>query len=174
MLALLGVSASPPAVARAQRFLLARMRELYAGGPPLRPGAADLLSALAAAGVPTALVSSSYRVLVDAALRGLAAAAPGHRFAVTVAGDEVTHGKPAPEPYLRAAAALGADPGRCVVLEDSAAGVAAGAAAGCVCVYVPDPATPQPDRALPAYRRASLAEVTPGWLASLVPAAGPR
>ena len=46
-------------------------------------------------------------------------------------------GKPHPEPYLSAAASLGADPTRCVVLEDSPSGVASGEAAGCAVVAVP-------------------------------------
>ena len=45
--------------------------------------------------------------------------------------------KPDPEPYLRAAALLGADPRRCVALEDSPNGVAAAEAAGCLMVAVP-------------------------------------
>lgn len=48
-----------------------------------------------------------------------------------ITGDTVTHGKPHPEPYLRGAALLGADPQDCVVVEDAPAGVAAGKAAGC-------------------------------------------
>lgn len=129
----------------AQR-LLDRMVELFREVLPLRPGAADLLAALHADGVPLALVSSSYRVLVDAALESIG----DHHFRVTVAGDEVTEGKPHPEPYLTAAARLGVDPRDCVVLEDSPSGVAAGEAAGCVVVAVPDlvPIEPGPRRAV--------------------------
>ena len=120
------------AVARTSAWLLDRMVSLFAAPPVLLPGVADLLGSLSAAGVPTALVSSSYRVLVDAVLaHGIGP------FAVTVAGDEVAQGKPHPEPYLRAAALLGVDPADCVVLEDSPAGVASGEAAGCAVVAVP-------------------------------------
>jgi HAD superfamily hydrolase (TIGR01509 family) len=78
-----------------------------------------------------ALVSSSYRVLVDAVLRH------GFAFDTTLAGDEVVHGKPHPEPYLTAASRLGVDPSACVVLEDSVAGVLSGEGAGCAVVAVP-------------------------------------
>lgn len=119
-------------VHRTSAELLARMVELYADGLPLLPGAADLLSRLRAAGVPVALVSSSYRVLVDAVLStGLGP------FDLTLSGDEVRRGKPDPEPYLTAAAGLGVSPARCVVLEDAPSGVAAAEAAGCAVVAVP-------------------------------------
>jgi HAD superfamily hydrolase (TIGR01509 family) len=113
--------------------LMAHTAELFAAGVPLQPGAQQLLDALAAANVPLALVSSSYRQLVNAALIGVGA----HRFAVSVAGDEVEHGKPSPEPYLTAARELGVVPARCVVLEDAQAGLESAATAGCACVYVP-------------------------------------
>jgi HAD superfamily hydrolase (TIGR01509 family) len=122
----------PAAVAETSAWLLDRMVQLFATTSALMPGAGELLAALAADGVPQALVSSSYRVLVDAVLaQGLGP------FALTVAGDEVVHGKPHPEPYLTAASRLGVDPARCVVLEDSPSGVTAGEAAGCAVVAVP-------------------------------------
>jgi HAD superfamily hydrolase (TIGR01509 family) len=125
--------------------LMAHTAELFAEGVPLQPGAEQLLDALAAANVPLALVSSSYRQLVDAALLGVGA----HRFAISVAGDEVEHGKPSPEPYLTAARELGVVPARCVVLEDARAGLESAAAAGCACVYVPTfPAGKQPANAI--------------------------
>jgi beta-phosphoglucomutase-like phosphatase (HAD superfamily) len=55
---------------------------------------------------------------------------------VTVAGDEVEHGKPAPDMFLVAAERLGAEPADCVVIEDSPPGVAAGVAAGMVTLAV--------------------------------------
>jgi HAD superfamily hydrolase (TIGR01509 family) len=119
-------------VARTASWLLERMVELFAQPPAVMPGAAELLSAVREAGVPLALVSSSYRVLVDAVLaHGVGP------FDTTLAGDEVQHGKPHPEPYLTAAARLGVDPAQCVVLEDSPSGVASGEAAGCAVVAVP-------------------------------------
>ncbi|MFJ2258859.1 HAD-IA family hydrolase [Streptomyces sp. NPDC087844] len=100
---------------------------------PLMPGAARLLAELAAHGIPTALVSASHRRIIDRVLLSLGA----QNFALTVAGDEVERTKPFPDPYLIAAAGLGADPARCAVIEDTATGVAAAEAAGCQVVAVP-------------------------------------
>ena len=128
----LGHPVTAAAVEENAAWLLARMVELYASPLPLRPGAAALLADVARAGVPQALVSSSFRVLVDAVL-----AHGTGPFALTLGGDEVGCGKPDPDPYLTAARLLGTDPRRCVVLEDSPSGVASGEAAGCAVVAVP-------------------------------------
>ncbi|MCA1823388.1 MAG: HAD family hydrolase [Mycobacteriales bacterium] len=144
--------------------LLERMCVLFAADLPWLPGARGLLDALAAREVPLALVSSTYRVLLDAALGQIGR----DRFRVTIAGDEVPAAKPAPDPYLLAAAALGYPPARCVVLEDSPAGVASAEAAGCAVVAVPNvvPIEPAPSR----HVRASLDDVDAEWLLSLATA----
>ncbi|MFF4570105.1 MULTISPECIES: HAD family hydrolase [unclassified Streptomyces] len=100
---------------------------------PLMPGAGRLLAELYEHEIPTALVSASHRRIID---RVLAALGPQH-FALTVAGDEVSRTKPYPDPYLLAAAGLGADPARCAVIEDTATGVESAEAAGCRVVAVP-------------------------------------
>ena len=84
-------------------------------------------------GVPVAVASSSPRERLQRTLRraGLLEA-----FDVTVAGDEVSHGKPAPDMFLLAAQRLGVEPGACVVIEDSPPGVQAGVAAGMVTLAV--------------------------------------
>jgi HAD superfamily hydrolase (TIGR01509 family) len=111
---------------------------------PWQPGALDLLDSFAAAGVPCALVSASYRVLLDAALEQL----PRDAFQASVAGDEVRHGKPHPEPYETAAAALRVDGRQCVVFEDSITGARSGNAAGALVITVPSrvPMPPAPRR----------------------------
>jgi HAD superfamily hydrolase (TIGR01509 family) len=76
-------------------------------------------------GVRIAVASSSVRERLDRTL-----AHAGLAFEVTIAGDEVEHGKPAPDMFLLAAARLGLPPAACVVVEDSPPGVAAGRAAG--------------------------------------------
>jgi HAD superfamily hydrolase (TIGR01509 family) len=133
---------------------------------PWRPGALELLAALRAEGTPCALVSASYRVLLDAVLERL----PEGSFAVSVGGDEVTQGKPHPEPYERACRLLGVDARSCVVLEDSATGARSGNAAGAVVVGIPHVvAIP------PAPRRVtvpSLAGLDPAALATLFSQAG--
>jgi HAD superfamily hydrolase (TIGR01509 family) len=114
-----------------------------AGRVTVRPGARELLAATRASGVPSALVTSSERVFAEAIL-----ASTGFRFPVVVTGDDVTAHKPDPEPYLLAAKLLGADPARCVALEDSPSGVASAGAAGCLVVAVPSllPIEPAPGR----------------------------
>ncbi len=158
MLALASTATSDVEV---QGLLVSGMAAELRAGVALRPGAEPLLDALAVAGVPCGLVSSSYRVLVDVALDAIGV----ERFAISVAGDEVRRPKPDPEPYLTAAHRLGVEPASCVVFEDAPAGVAAAEAAGCVCVAVPDvvpvPATPTRP-VLP-----SLADVDLGWLSRL-------
>jgi HAD superfamily hydrolase (TIGR01509 family) len=99
-----------------------------------RPGAMELLKSFADAGVPCALVSASYRVLLNAALDQL----PEGTFQVSVAGDEVSRGKPHPEPYEKACTALGVSARHCVVLEDSETGCRAGNAAGALVLAVPN------------------------------------
>ena len=71
--------------------------------------------------------------MIDAVLSHL----PPDLFDVIVAGDEVRNGKPHPEPYLTAAAELGVDVTKCVVIEDSLTGAQAGTAAGAFVVAVP-------------------------------------
>ena len=98
-----------------------------------QPGAVELLQALKREGIPCALVSASYRVMIDAVMSHL----PPDLFDVIVAGDEVTNNKPHPEPYLTAARELDVDPVDCVVIEDSPGGTASGTAAGAFVVAVP-------------------------------------
>jgi HAD superfamily hydrolase (TIGR01509 family) len=160
-----GVPAGADKVRDAMSFLLDRMVELFHDALPLMPGALEVVDGVRGLGVPTALVSSSYRVLVDAALDSLGP----QRFDVSLAGDEVTHGKPSPEPYLRACEMLGVAPARCVIVEDAMSGVESGEAAGATVVAVPWIA---PIEALP-HRPVvgSLDLVDPGWLTRQVLAA---
>ena len=109
------------------------LEEVGLGVDPM-PGALALLDALADAGLPVALVSNSRRGFVE---RGLRASGLDGAFAVIVSSDDVSRPKPAPDAYLAAAAALGADPVECAVLEDSPTGVAAARAAGALTIGVP-------------------------------------
>ncbi|MFF1358304.1 HAD family hydrolase [Streptomyces sp. NPDC058297] len=130
-----------------------------------RPGALRLLAALRARKVPTALVSASPRAVVEQ----VAATLDGHRFDTLFGAEDTRRTKPEPDPYLAAAVALGAEPTRCVAVEDSPAGVTSALAAGCRVLAVPSTE--------PLVRFAqtegvtlagSLTEVDPELLASLV------
>jgi HAD superfamily hydrolase (TIGR01509 family) len=104
---------------------------------PWRPGARELLTTLCAAGVPCALVTMSYQRFVAPILEHL----PRETFRVVVTGDVLTTGKPHPEPYLTAAAALGLAAADCLAIEDSSTGVTSAEAAGCQVLVVPNHVT---------------------------------
>ncbi len=126
--------------------LVAVVADHLAREVPWQPGALRLLTELHEAGVPSALVTMSYRVLAEKIL----AAVPGGGFTTMVCGDDVKHGKPHPEPYLMAASRLGVDPTRCVAVEDSLPGLSSALAAGTrtigVEVMVPIPVVPHLSR----------------------------
>ncbi len=113
--------------------LIAQVIERITEHVPWRPGARELLASLAASGVPSALVTMSWRSLADAVVRTL----PSETFAHVVTGDEVMHGKPHPEPYAVAARLLGSEPSACVAIEDSPTGVRSAVAAGVPTIAVP-------------------------------------
>lgn len=96
------------------------------GGFGLLPGAAELVATAAELG-PVGLVSASPGPYVQAAATALGLV---RYLRAAVTGDDVTHGKPAPDPYLLAAHRLGVTPARCLAIEDSASGVRSAHAAG--------------------------------------------
>jgi HAD superfamily hydrolase (TIGR01509 family) len=127
-----------------------------------RPGALALLKALLTAGVTTALVTASPRRVVDLVLDVLGR----EYFAVSVSADDTVRTKPAPDPYLEAIRLLGADPARCVAVEDTPTGVASAEAAGCPVLVVPSvvPIPAAPGRMV----LTSLKDADPELLRSLV------
>jgi HAD superfamily hydrolase (TIGR01509 family) len=128
VLAAAGVSGASEAIIAE---LTDRVRRSLVAETVFRPGALTLAAQVHAAGIPQAIVSMSHRAIVD----HVAAASPVPMS--SVAGDDVVHGKPHPEAYLTAAARLGVAIERCIVLEDSATGLAAGVASGAVAIAVP-------------------------------------
>ena len=102
-------------------------------GATLMDGAWELMSLCERLDLPMALVSASPRVLVDAVLENLS----GHNFAISISSDDVTHVKPNPEGYLAAATYLNVSIRECLILEDSATGVAAASASGGLVVAIP-------------------------------------
>lgn len=135
-------------------------------GVSLLPGVAELLAAFAGRGWPQAVGSSAPRGNLDLLLD---ATRTRRYFAAVVSGDDVTRGKPDPEVFLTAAARLGAEPQRCIVLEDAPAGIQAAKAARMACVAV---CSHHADEVLAAAGAdvvvGSLAELTADRVASLV------
>jgi len=99
---------------------------LVAEEEPIFNGLPELLERCAARW-PVGLASGSRHSTIDSvlALQGLR-----RHFRAIVSSEDVPHGKPAPDIFLRTAELLGVSPRECIVIEDSAAGVAAGLAAG--------------------------------------------
>jgi HAD superfamily hydrolase (TIGR01509 family) len=118
---------------------------LGAAGTPQRPGVANILAHLRDAGIARGVATSTGTARARAKLDQVGIL---HLFDVLVGADDVTRHKPDPEPYLLAAARLGARPAHCVALEDSHNGVRAAAAAGMATIMIPDmlPPTEETDR----------------------------
>jgi HAD superfamily hydrolase (TIGR01509 family) len=130
---LLAKATRPAPPADVARWMMDGMlRRAAAGRVITRPGARELITEVAAAGLPHALVTGSAREFTDAVLKGT-----GLTFAATVTGDDVSRPKPDPEPYRLAAKLLDAEPERCVALEDSPNGVTSATEAGCKVIAVP-------------------------------------
>ncbi len=110
------------------------MEEALAGVPP-RPGAAELLQALVAAGTPVGIASNSPRRFVERVLEVSGLPLGGVGAVVTV--EDVEHPKPAPDIYLEACRVLGAEPASSAALEDSPPGVISARDAGLFVIAVP-------------------------------------
>jgi HAD superfamily hydrolase (TIGR01509 family) len=130
----LGLPHDPVEMAATADWLHDITGELFDAGLPWCDGARELLDMLAGAGVPMALVTNTRRVLTERALNSIGR----QYFTVSVCGDEVPRGKPAPDPYRQAAGLLGLDPGQCLAIEDSVTGAASAEGAGCPVLVVPN------------------------------------
>lgn len=102
---------------------------------PEKTGVRDILQYFKQHGVRVAVASSSKRATV---LHNLKQADILSYFDAVVSGDQVTHGKPAPDIFLLAAQQIGCEPENCYVFEDGTNGIRAGAAAGCTTIMIPD------------------------------------
>jgi HAD superfamily hydrolase (TIGR01509 family) len=116
-------------------FHEANRKHLLEQTAPLKAGVIEVLDFLDARGLPYALATSSGPLWVG---RHFDAYDLRRRFRTVVTREDVENGKPHPEPYLRAAALLGAPPSQVLALEDSHAGVTSAHAAGCMVVMIPD------------------------------------
>lgn len=129
-------------------------RELEdAEGVVALPGAAQ---AMAAVGARAAIVTSASRELAVLRLGAARLEAPS----AFVTADDITRGKPDPQPYLIAAEKLGVDPARCLVVEDAPAGLRSGRAAGAATLAVTTTSPAEALRELADLVVADLSEVS--------------
>ncbi|MEU7790495.1 HAD family phosphatase [Amycolatopsis sp. NPDC049159] len=135
LLEVVGRPVTPEAIASTGDQIRRRTAGLFDDALPWRPGAREALAAVKAAGLRSALVTSTERDLTELALNTIGRGF----FDVTVCGDEVDGlNKPHPRPYLKAAELLGVDPAWCVAVEDSPPGTASAVAAGCAVLVIPN------------------------------------
>ena len=146
---------------------LAEKRRIFREVVPREPmrGILELLDAIGAAGVPTAIASTSPSQWVMTAVESLGLRS---RFAAIVGGDDVPRRKPAPDVYLEAARRLGADPVRSVAIEDSSPGIQAAKAAGMKAIAIPHWLTERHDLSAADLRVAHAGELTVSRLEQLL------
>ena len=118
---------------------LHRFEELAATRHSLKPGASELIRTLEQFAIPRAIATGSRRANVE---QHLAVHSLANCFHAIVAHGDYATGKPAPDPFLRAAERLAVDPRLCVAIEDSHNGVRSAAAAGMMTIMVPDVVAP--------------------------------
>jgi haloacid dehalogenase superfamily, subfamily IA, variant 3 with third motif having DD or ED/haloacid dehalogenase superfamily, subfamily IA, variant 1 with third motif having Dx(3-4)D or Dx(3-4)E len=138
------------------------LRHQLISAQPILPGVESLLTEARAAGIRLGVASNSTHAWVDHHLQRIGLL---NTFDVVRCRDDVSRGKPEPEIYLSALAALGADPARSVAFEDSLPGSEAAHRAGLFCVVAPNPSTQHHQFPHAHWRVDSLAEVT---LAALI------
>ncbi|WP_020105871.1 HAD-IA family hydrolase [Nocardia sp. 348MFTsu5.1] len=140
----LGVGRPPAEVAQ---IVIDHMVARYEEHLPVLPGADEAVRTCADRW-RLGLASSSPRRLIDAVLHS---AGWTELFEVTVSTEDLDRGKPAPDVYLHAVAALGAEPTACAAIEDSSNGMRSATAAGLVLIAAPRPEyPPAPDAIEPA------------------------
>lgn len=124
--------------------------DIKENGLPLKPGLLELQDVLETRAIPMAVASSSpcETILFNLDKAGLQL----ERYRAVIGGDEVARGKPAPDIFLKAANKLQVRPYRCMVIEDSIAGITAAYVAGMIPVMVPDLIQPTEEVAEKAYR----------------------
>jgi HAD superfamily hydrolase (TIGR01509 family) len=137
-------------LARAQVcFTETWQRHIENHGIKTKSGLAELFTFLDAMRVPTAVATSTDQDMAAASLR---AAGITRTFDAIVTGDQIRHGKPAPDIYLEAARRLQVAPEHCIAIEDSDAGTLAASSAGMRTLVVPDLKPPSAAARARAYR----------------------
>ncbi len=144
-----------------------RLRELWDvtfQNVKLMPGVLELLPQLRQAGYPLAVATGADRAWVQ---RWLTHFSLQSYFGVVANSEDVPHNKPAPDVYLFAAGRLGVQPERCLVFEDSLAGVQAAKAAGMTAVAVPSEVTKTLNFSQADAVITGLRQVTPAWIEAI-------
>lgn len=129
-----GVVLQPGDTEKYRRLMFDYVKSLFAEHLEIFPGIPELLGELKELGVPMMVTTNTERYVADSAIAALGR----DYFVDTICGDEVPHGKPAPDMYAEAARRVGARPQDCLVFEDSAAGMRAAVAAGCSVIGLPE------------------------------------
>jgi HAD superfamily hydrolase (TIGR01509 family) len=128
---------------------------------PLKAGIRELLDELSRRSIPLAVATSTQNPVARQRLEQVGLL---RYFSVLVAGNEIPHGKPAPDIYLEAVKRLGVEAATSFALEDSPAGVRAAHAAGLNVIMVPDLVPPTPEIAALTWRIADSLNDVHGWL----------
>lgn len=124
---------------------------------PEKPGIHEILHYFKQNGVKIAVASSSEAEVIKHNLEKVGVL---DQFDALVSGQQVEHGKPAPDIFLEAARQIGCEPGDCYVFEDGRNGIKAGVAAGCTTIMIPDLTEPDDE----------LEEICTGIYSSLIEA----
>jgi beta-phosphoglucomutase family hydrolase len=145
---------TPEQLVQNKETILARLLKSDA---QIRPGVKKLLEEARALKIPCAVASSATLPTIQLVVDVLGIRQYFHHLS---SGDEVEHGKPAPDVFLLAAKRLGVSPEHCLVIEDTANGIKAAKAAGMFCIAIPCDATRHQDHSQADMNLASLEEVS--------------
>lgn len=146
MASLAGVELTAESTAYYREQLFSKIRELFSQRLETFPGVRALLAELHRDGIPMLVTTNTAREIADPAISAIGR----EFFHDTICGDEVPHGKPAPDMYAEAARRVAAAPADCLIFEDSTAGMTAAVNAGCRVIGLPEtPDTPIPGGAVP-------------------------
>lgn len=148
-----GLPGSPSELVAVKEAILAR---LLATIDTPQPGLRRILDEARSLGLPMAVASSATLPTIELVVRNLGIGAYFHNL---TSGDEVAHGKPAPDVFLLAASRLAVAPRDCLVIEDTYNGIAAAKAAGMACVAIPCQATRHQDHSQADMRLTSMEEL---------------
>ncbi len=127
----------------------------------LKPGVIEALDHIAEAGIPQMVVTSTRTAMAEGKLSQMGLL---HYFTEVLGGDQVSQGKPHPEPYLTGCERLGVNRRHALAIEDSPNGVRSALAAGCAVIHVPDLVETDPEWHPELIAALESLEDLPAWL----------